>query len=85
MEIREAFSRFGSRQTPKPRKARPMNIPRMTRSYRRYLIKLGRSSGDVETAARFHAVAKLGLGRSSVQVANDLDIARSTVVTAAHR
>ncbi len=85
MEIREAFSRFGSRQTPKRRKARAMNIPRMTRSYRRYLIKLGRSSGDVVTAARFHAVAKLGLGRSSGQVADDLDIARSTVVAAAHR
>jgi transposase len=57
----------------------------MSRHYRRHLIRIGRSSGDMETAARFHAVARLGLGRSSGQVAADLDIARSTVVTAAHR
>jgi transposase len=57
----------------------------MSRGMRRALIQLGRRSGDPQTAARFHAVARLGLGRSSVQVALDLDIARSTVVVAAQR
>jgi transposase len=57
----------------------------MSRSFRRHLIQLGRRSGDPETAARFHAVARLGLGRSSPQVASDLDLARSTVVKAANR
>jgi transposase len=52
---------------------------------RRALIQLGRRSGDPQTAARFHAVARAGLGRSSVEVALDLDIARSTVVGAAQR
>jgi transposase len=60
-------------------------IPRMPRGYRRHLIRLGRRSGDPETAVRFHAVARLGLGRSSPQVAADLDIACSTVVRAADR
>jgi transposase len=57
----------------------------MSRRFRRHLIGLGRRSGDPETAARFHAVARLGLGRSSPQVASDLDLARSTVVKAANR
>jgi transposase len=57
----------------------------MSRPLRRSLIQLGRRSGDPDTAARFHAVARLGLGRSSVQVASDLDLARSTVVRAAER
>jgi transposase len=52
---------------------------------RRSLIQLGRRSGDPDTARRFHAVARLGLERSSVQVAQDLDMARSTVVSAAQR
>ena len=47
-------------------------IPRMSRNFRRHLIHLGRRSGDPETAVRFHAVARLGLGRSSPQVAADL-------------
>lgn len=58
-------------------------IPRMSRVRRRLLIRLGRQSRDPETALRFLAVARLGLGRSSVQVANDLEVARSTVVRAA--
>lgn len=57
----------------------------MSRAQRRYLIRIGRRSGDPETALRFLAIARLGLGRSSVQVATDLEIARSTVVKAAHR
>jgi len=60
-------------------------IPRMSRPMRRQLIKIGRRSGDPDTAMRFHAVARLGLGHSSPRVANDLDIARSTVVKAAER
>ena len=52
---------------------------------RRRLIRLGRRTGDPETALRFHAVSRLGLGRSSPQVAQELDIARSTVVRAAQR
>lgn len=59
-------------------------IPRMNRVRRRFLIRLGRRSGDPDTTLRFLAVARLGLGRSSVQVANDLVIARSTVVRAAN-
>ena len=60
-------------------------IPRMSRVLRRQLIRLGRRSGDPETALRFHAVSRLGLGHSSPKVAEDLDLARSTVVRAAHR
>ena len=60
-------------------------IPRMNRAMRRQLIGLGRRSGEPATALRFHAVSRLGLGRSSPQVAEELDIARSTVVRAAHR
>jgi transposase len=55
----------------------------MSRLERRYLIRLGRSSGDPDTALRFHAVARLAAGRSTVEAASDLDIARSTVVRAA--
>jgi len=47
------------------------------------MIRLGRRSGEPETALRFHAVAHLAMGRSTVEVANDLDVARSTVVRAA--
>ena len=61
------------------------NIPRMCRVRRRMLIRLGRRSGEPHTALRFQAVARLGLGHSSVQVARDLDLARSTVVGAAGR
>jgi transposase len=57
----------------------------MGRVERRQLIRLGRESGDAHTALRFHAVARLALGRSSPQVAAELDVAVSTVVRAADR
>ena len=59
-------------------------IPRMSRLTRRHLISLGRRSGEPQTAVRFHIVSRLGLGRSSPQVAEEVDVARSTVVRAAH-
>lgn len=59
-------------------------IPRMSRQRRRLLIQAGRRRGDPATALRFQIVARLGLGHSSVRVACDLDVARSTVVRAAH-
>jgi transposase len=62
-----------------------MTIPLMSRPERRRLIRLGRQSGDPMTALRFQAVAALAAGRSGVQVAQELDIARSTVTTAARR
>ncbi len=61
------------------------NIPRMSRNARRLLTRLGRASGDPATALRFLAVSRLAAGRSSPQVATELDVARSTVVKAAHR
>ena len=60
-------------------------VPRMSRPERRELLRLGRKSGDPATALRFHAVARLGLGKTSTEVEQELDIARSTVVSAAHR
>jgi transposase len=57
----------------------------MPRVERRILIRLGRRSGDPDTAIRFLTVAKLASGRSGRQVALDLDIARSTVIRSAHR
>jgi transposase len=57
----------------------------MGRVERRCLIRLGRCSGDPHTALRFQAVARLAAGRSSPQVACELDIATSTVVVAANR
>ena len=62
-----------------------MKIPRIGRVERRQLIRLGRRSGDAYTALRFLAVARLGTGCSSRQVAQDLYVAPSTVVSAAHR
>ncbi len=62
-----------------------MKVPRMSRPERRRLLRLGRSSGDPHTALRFQAVARLGRGRSTTQVAAELDIATSTVVRAADR
>ena len=62
-----------------------LGIARMNRVERRYLIKLGRQSGDPATALRFQAVAGLAAGLSSVQVEQRLDIARSCVVRAAKR
>jgi len=62
-----------------------MKIARMSRPERRQLIRLGRRSGDPYTALRFQAVARLGLGRSTTEVAAELDVATSTVVRAADR
>src|SRR6185295_9237856 len=59
-------------------------VPRMSRSERRDLLRLGRKSGDLATALRFHIIARLGLGKTSPEVAEELDIARSTVVRTAH-
>ncbi len=59
-------------------------IPLLRRNERRHLVQLGRRSGDPATALRFHIVARLGLGKTSPEVADELDIARSTVVRAAH-
>jgi transposase len=60
-------------------------VPRMARVERRMLIRLGRRSGDPDTAIRFLIVAQLASGRSGCQVARGLDIARSTVIRSAHR
>jgi transposase len=57
----------------------------MSRVERRLFIQLGRRSGDPHTALRFQAIAGLAAGRSSVQVASSLEIARSTVVGVAAR
>ena len=62
-----------------------MKIPRMGRPARRQLIRLGRRSSDPYTALRFQAVARLGMGRSTPEVAAELDVATSTVVRAADR
>ena len=59
------------------------NVPRMSRVRRRHLMQLGRKSGDPDTMLRFVAVAQLGLGKKSPEVARDLAVARSTVVKAA--
>lgn len=59
-------------------------VPRMSRRERRHLLLLGRKSGDPATALRFHVVARLGLGKTSPELAEELDIARSTVVRIAH-
>ncbi len=42
-----------------------MNVPRMNQSKRRRLVKTGKSSGKVDTALRFLAVAKLGEGKTT--------------------
>jgi|HubBroStandDraft_1064217.scaffolds.fasta_scaffold16951_2 transposase len=60
-------------------------VPRMPRIERRNLIRIGRRSGDPDTAMRFLTVSQLAAGRSGRQVARELDIARSTVVRTAHR
>ena len=62
-----------------------MIVPLMSRAERRRLIRLGRKSREPYTALRFQAVARLAAGRTSPQVAAELDIACSTVVSAAHR
>ena len=58
-------------------------IPRMSRVERRQLVRLGRRSGDPATAVRFHVIARLGRGERSPEVADGLEIARSTVVRTA--
>jgi transposase len=58
-------------------------VPKMSRAKRRELLRLGRRSGDLATALRFRVVARLGLGKTSPEVAEELDIARSTVVCTA--
>ncbi len=58
-------------------------IPRMSRVERRQLVRLGRRSGDPATAVRFHVIARLGRGERSPEVAEGLEIARSTVVRTA--
>ena len=68
-----------------PKEPRAVKVPRMGRVERRQLIRLGRESGDTHTALRFQAVAKLGAGFSTPQVAAALDVATSTVVRAADR
>ncbi len=52
---------------------------------RRELMRHRWRTGDPARAMRFLAVARLGLGHSSVRVANGLDVARSTVVRTATR
>jgi transposase len=52
---------------------------------RRALIRAGRRTGDPQTALRFLAVSRLGLGKSRRQVAKELDLAPSTVAEAARR
>src|SRR5437868_13236211 len=86
MEIRGVPARFVSRQTALTEtEPRMTKIPRMSWLARRALIRAGRRSGDPPTALRFLAIARLGLGRSCRRVANDLDVAPSTVVVAARR
>ena len=58
-------------------------IPRMSRLARRELVRIGRRSGDPETAVRFHVIARLARGERSPEVAEALDVARSTVVRTA--
>ena len=55
----------------------------MPRALRRQLVRVGRLTADPDTAVRFHIIARLGRGDSSPQVAEALDVARSTVVRAA--
>jgi transposase len=62
-----------------------LSVPRMNRSRRRYLVSLGRASGDPATALRFQAIAKAAAGWGATAVASALDIAISTVVGAAKR
>ena len=85
MEVRGGLPRFGNRQRPNEKDLRMDIIPRIDRAERRHLIQLGRKSDNIETALRFHIVAKLGLRKTSPEVADELDIARFTVVRAAHR
>jgi transposase len=76
---------LGIAKHPTKKETRVDIVPRIGRVQRRLLLRLGRASGDPATALRFQIVAKLGLGRTSPEVADALDVARSTVVKAAHR
>src|SRR5262249_4985379 len=62
-------------------------VPELRRPERRELIRIGRKSSDPDTANRFAAVAKLAAARrpSKSQVARELEVAISTVVSAARR
>ena len=60
-------------------------IPRIGLPQRRDLLQMGRKSGDPATALRFLIVARLGLCKTSPEVATELDGTRSTVVLTAHR
>lgn len=60
-------------------------VPRMNRVARRLFVRHGRRSRDAGTVLRFQAVAGLAAGRSGVRVAEELELARSTVVGAAAR
>jgi len=60
-------------------------LPRIGRPERRDLLQMGRKSGDPATALHFQIIARLGLRKTSSEVAEELDVARSTVVRTAHR
>jgi hypothetical protein len=58
-------------------------VHRTGRPERSDLLQRGRKSGDLATALRFLIVARLGLCKTSSEVADELDVARSTVVRTA--
>jgi transposase len=60
-------------------------VPRIGRPERRNLLQLARKCSDLPTALRFMIIARLGLRKTSSEVAGELDVARSTVVRTAHR
>ena len=65
----------------------PHIVPQLRRAKRRTLIRLSRKSGDPDTSNRFVAVAKLAAPArpSKSGVARELEVAVSTVVSAAQR
>src|SRR5512132_631562 len=85
MEISGSPLLFGNRQTPTQEDSRMDIVPRIGRSERRDLLQMARKSGDLPTALRFMIVSRLGLRKTSSEVASELDVARSTVVRTAHR
>jgi Winged helix-turn helix len=84
MEIDGPPRRFGNRLNPNDKETRVHIVPRIDRAERRHLMRTGRKANDVATVLRFYAVALLGGGKSSPEVADMLNIAVSTVVRAAH-
>ncbi len=60
-------------------------VPRIGRPQRRDLLQMARKISDLGTALRLLIVARLGLRKTSSEVASELDVARSTVVRTAHR